>query len=382
MRLLGFHIRNTSTEVSESLFDSLTEFLDRVRIALLRMTMRVPGIKPIYADRSVRLGVSFVFFSIIYLLMSLKWSMMLLVIGPMILGYPHLVASYRFLQGSLTGMRWNTQTVFQIFAVLTLASLGLRFVAPEFIAMPKWPYATWEIGLSALAIGLIALKMESINDVLISVLAIAMITGVLKLAWHDPLAFVGIALMAHNWVAFGHWFISAKDRRNRVTAILATCLFAFVHALVFLGHLDSWMAISEFKFLSTQSFEVRGWALAPWSSSPVVWDRMIVLYTFGLSMHYFVWLQAIPQCLDQNTKPNSFRRSLEQLRRDCGGRTTIILAFGALALLALWFFTSIAGRFYFGLALLHGWLELAFLIVAVSTAIVNFLRLPKNIFNK
>lgn len=44
-----------------------------------------------------------------------------------------------------------------------------------------------------------------------------------------------------------------------------------------------------------------------------------------LSMHYFIWLRAIPQCLDKKSVPNSFRRSLELLRQDCGPTVTTFL---------------------------------------------------------
>jgi hypothetical protein len=347
--------------------------LDRARIAMLRVTMKSEWLRQIYCNRAYRLGINYLFLFGIYLLISLQWSVVLLVLGPLILGYPHLIASYRFLQrpGSVLMLRWDSAKVFRIFLLLTGVSLIIRFGVSGMEAMPKLPYGTWEILLSLSALGIVGLKMTSLRHVLIAAMTLAIVGGILKLAWWNPLAFVGFALIFHNWVAFGHWFLCAKDTENRVVAVLAALLFAWIHYFIFAGYLDSWISFPNFNFLSTQSFEVKGWALAPWSSEPKMWDRALVLYAFGLSLHYFIWLRAIPQSLDHKSVPNSFRRSLDLLKIDCGPKVTALLFAGAAALLALWFFTPYMGRIYFGIAMLHGWLELTFLIVAFSSMVLK-----------
>jgi hypothetical protein len=298
----------------------------------------------------------------------------MLILGPLVLGYPHLVASYRFAQKSASGLslRWTTTIVFRFFIFLTVGSLVIRFVLPHMMNLPQLPYGTWEILLSLSALAVVKIRLNSIFDVLVGAMTLLLTAGVLKLAWHNPLAFVGIALIFHNWVAFGHWFFAAKDSKNRLLALAATGIFALIHVVMIAGYFDQWIAFPEISFLSSRSFEIRGWALAPWTSDPMMWNRIIVLYAFGLSIHYFIWLQAIPQCLDQKSVPNSFRNTLQQLRKDCGPKTTsVLLIVGAVVAFAMWFHTALAGRIYFGIAMLHGWLEMVFLMIALSAYLLK-----------
>lgn len=346
--------------------NSLVQPLDYLRIAALRLFMKNPMLRQVYCDRASRLGFNFLLLCGLYLVISIKWSIVLLVLGPMVLGYPHLVASYRFLQKSnwRLSLRFNTAQVFRVFLFLTGVSLFIRFIGSKLSFVPELPYGSWEILLSIAALGLIKFKIISIRHILVILLTLLLAGLVLNVAWHSPMAFVGFALIFHNWVAFGYWFLSAKDFKNRIVVVLATTLFALIHLLIFNGFFDAWISFPNFNILSTQSFEASGWVLASWSKDPLIWNRMIVIYTFGLSLHYFVWLRAIPQNLDKKAVPNSFRRSFEQLRKDCGANTTIILFTVGLVALAIWLFTSVAGPIYFGLAMLHGWLEFIFLIVA------------------
>lgn len=300
--------------------------------------------------------------------------MALLILGPLLLGYPHLVASYRFVQRSASGvnLRWDSVKVFRFFLFLTATSLLIRFVVPQFIDVPKLPYGVWEILLSLSVLALLKIKIDSIYDWLVVFLTLSMVTGIIALASNDPLAFVGFALIFHNWVAFGHWFFAAKDTKNKLVVMAAIVIFAIIHYFVILGFFDTWISFPELSFLSSRSFEVKGWALAPWTNDAMMWNRVIVLYAFGLSMHYFVWLQAIPQCLDQKSVPTSFRNTLQELRKDCGPKTAAtLLVLGLITALAMWFHTASAGRIYFGIAMLHGWLEMVFFAIGLSFVIVK-----------
>ncbi len=341
----------------------LIQALDRFRIAILRLTLKNLLVRHNYADKSRRLGLSFLFLTSLYLLVSLKWSLVLLVFGPVVLGYPHLVASYRFLNRSVGIFVTDRAKIFKIFLFLTSLSLVIRFLAPKVLVLPDVPYGFWEIILSIAALAFLDVKLRSIHHWLGLLLAGASLFAVIRLAWWDPLAFVGFALIFHNWVAFGHWICASKKWEEKLVSYSATLVFAIIHFSILYGLLDNWISMPNLEFISTQSFEIRGWVLAPWSQNPMVWDRMIVLYAFGLSLHYFIWLQAIPQTLDKNVMPNSFQKSLEKIKSDCGPKTVSVLALGGIVALFVWAFTPWFGQIYFGIAMLHGWLELAFLIV-------------------
>lgn len=368
MRILEYQNKNIATSFINSAVIQTTRQLDRARVASLRFTLKFELLRLIYCDRALRLGLNYLILCALYLAISLRFSIVLLVLGPMLLGYPHLIASYRFLQNPKLNLKtgWDTTRIFQVFLILTLFSLAIRFLGPHLGPLPTLPYGTWEIVLSLTLFTILKTSLNSLRAFLPMALTFAVIGAVLTLSWKSPLAFVGIALIFHNWVAFGHWIFSAKDAKNRWVALAATLIFALIHIFIFLGFFDSWISISQFNFLSSQSFEVRGWTLAPWSNEPIMWDRAVVLYAFGLSLHYFIWLRAIPQNLDHKSVPNSFRQSLEKLKADCGPKTTVLLFSGGFLALALWLFTSFAGRIYFGVAMLHGWLEFVVLITASS----------------
>lgn len=373
MRILTFQNKPIESGLTEISMTNLTRPLDRLRVALLRVILKNSILRHVYRDRALRLGFNFVALCILYLTVSSKWPILLLVTGPLVFGYPHLVASYRFLQKPKVKLRlgWSSPDVFRLFVLLTLISLGIRFVAPLFIKTPQVPYGTWEILLSVSALGIVRLKLNSIRPILVAALTVLSIGAVLKVAWIDPLAFVGIALIFHNWVGYGHWYLAAPDAKTRIVVVTSTLIFALIHYLVFAGFLDPLISISDVRFLSTRSFEVSGWTLASWSLEPKMWDRALVLYAFGLSLHYFIWLRAIPQSLDKNFVPNSFRRSLELLRADCGPKMTVLLISAAVLIIGIWIFSPAAGPIYFGVAMLHGWLELIFLVVAFYSNILK-----------
>ena len=112
------------------------------------------------------------------------------------------------------------------------------------------------------------------------------------------------------------------------------------------------------------SLRTTGWYLASWTSDPMIWYRLVVIYTFGLSIHYFVWLKAIPESGMANENPNPFRLSLEKLREDTGNRTLIFILLVALATFGVYAVSTVWGaRVYFASAAMHGWFEISFLLL-------------------
>lgn len=337
----------------------MTRPLDQIRVAMLRLLLQSRFLRKVYSDRALRLGLNYISLYAVYLLISLKFSIVLLFLGPLLLGYPHLIASYRFVQKTGFPLQWKSAKVFQLFLFLTSVSLVIRFAEGKYFDLPELPYGAWEILLSLVALGI--LKLDSWRNLPAILITIVSTLILLKWAWNYPLAFVGVALILHNWVGYGHWILAAKKAQEKAIVIGAIILFAITHWFILAGYFDQWISVSELSFFSTKSFQVSGWALAPWTTDPTVWNRMIVLYAFGLSLHYFVWLRAIPQSLELNSSPNSFRRSLILLKKDCGPVLTYLLFVGVVVAAVIVLFTGYAGRIYFGVAMLHGWLELTFL---------------------
>ena len=110
--------------------------------------------------------------------------------------------------------------------------------------------------------------------------------------------------------------------------------------------------------------------IAPWAQDWVgsewILYHCVVAYAFGQSMHYFVWLKAIPDQHHTSEAPTSFRQSLRLLQVDFGRKSVLVGAGLILLSLAAWAFVLFpqARALYFALAAYHGYLELAGLGVA------------------
>ena len=127
--------------------------------------------------------------------------------------------------------------------------------------------------------------------------------------------------------------------------------------------MDAWIALTDGGQLYGGGSGITGWFLASWSNDAAIWNRAVVLYAFGLSLHYFVWIKAIPESLSVLDRPNSFRASLGHLRRDLGRNTLALSACVAGAGMLVWSLSfPLGSAIYFDLALLHAWVELFFLI--------------------
>ena len=127
--------------------------------------------------------------------------------------------------------------------------------------------------------------------------------------------------------------------------------------------------------ISLRDSDVPGWLLSPWSKSPDVWSRMIVLYSFGLSIHYFIWLKAIPETASAHQNTNSWKETFRLSKQICGTRTFDLLLFFAVISTGVWLYNHPLGKLiYFRVAGLHGWTEATLLIVTAASGIVNIVQ--------
>jgi hypothetical protein len=265
----------------------------------------------------------------------------LLAFGPMIFGYPHLIASYRFTP------ELKSYGLFMVMTVFAVALHLSKFGAPL-------PFGVWQIVVATLTVMIVRRGHWS---------AILVCAVLVKLAWLDPLLFVGGSLLLHNWVAFFYWIKVSRTQTRRNVAVLATLLFFVIHALVLSGRLDGWIPLTDGQVHFAGTAENTAWMLASWSSEAVVWYRFLVLYVFGLAIHYFVWLRAIPESRKRGEHPSSFRLIAQDLEASLGKKTLIFTLCLCVGGMVLWFISKPLGaQVYFELAILHGSLELMFLL--------------------
>lgn len=193
---------------------------------------------------------------------------------------------------------------------------------------------------------------------------LALILPLTLCLWRWPLGTTGILILAHNVVGFIYWIHACRDRADRGVAWAALGLFALVNVVIFAGALDAVYAlVARHVSLPTAGLthEAMGKLLFPWSDDRDLLMRGIAAFAFGQSVHYFVWMKAIPDQHHRLEMPTSFRQSLKLLGEDFGPRVALALVYGVAASMALWVVLDlkVAREAYFLIAGFHGYVEIA-----------------------
>lgn len=321
--------------------NAVVQSLDFCRVSLLRVTLKPKSLRALYSQTHTRLAVGLLLSTVFFLPLAVLRPELLLAFGPMIFGYPHLISSYRFTP------ELKSYGLFLVMTALAIVLHVSKFGAPL-------PFGVWQIVVATLTLMIVRRGPWW---------AILVCAGLVKLAWMEPLIFVGGSLLLHNWVAFFYWIKVCRTKARRHVAVLSTLLFGLIHVLVLSGHLDGHAHF-------TGNTENTAWMLASWSSEPVVWYRFLVLYVFGLSVHYFVWLRAIPESRKVSEHPSSFRLIAQDLQTSLGKKALIFTLCVCAGGVLLWLISMPLGaQVYFEIAILHGSLELMFLLSVKRKAI-------------
>ena len=341
--------------------DMLVHYLDLLRAYILRLTLKPVLFRHLYGQVHWRLGAGMILNTAVYLPLALFKPALLLALGPLIFGYPHIVASYRYVQ----------KNSYHLFILMTIVAITLHLSGVGFAHIKQLPFGVWQIVVATFAL-IISRLVSKRTNVLEIVACVLLCIGLVRLAWLDPLIYVGGTLILHNWIAYIYWIMASKEKKRRAVAVFSTLIFLLIHILVLTGHLDSLIPIKNGEILFERESKMVGWYLASWTADPVVWYRFLVLYTFGLSMHYFVWLRAIPESLNKAEHPNCFRLNLKNLRRDLGIKTLIFSMLLIIVGYTIWLFNFQLGTsIYFEIAILHGSLEVMFLVPRILNPFVR-----------
>ncbi|MBY0517300.1 MAG: hypothetical protein K2P81_10345 [Bacteriovoracaceae bacterium] len=321
--------------------NAIVQSLDFCRVSLLRLTLRPRFFRTLYAQAHTRLAVGMLLVTALFLPIAFLKPEILLAFGPLIFGYPHLISSYRF-----TPELKN----FALFLFMTAVAVALHL---SHVGAPL-PFGVWQIVVATVTLMISRKGQWS---------AILVCAALVKLAWMEPLIFVGGSLLLHNWVAFFYWIKVSRNSARRTVAILATLLFLAIHLLVLMGNFDGWIPLNNGNVHFAGNAQNTAWMLASWSNDVIVWYRFLVLYVFGLSVHYFVWLRAIPESRKVGEHPSSFRLIYQDLKASIGEKVflfTLALSAGGIV---LWLISlPLGAQVYFEIAILHGSLELMFLL--------------------
>jgi hypothetical protein len=325
------------------------EPLDRARTALFVRALRFEPLRPLLLAKRRRIPALLLAHAAVAFVLSVFAPTLLLVLGPLLLGVPHLLADIRYLvlrpRFAAPARRWLLGGC--------VVLLGVRLAELTFaVSLSRYelPLAVFWVGGCAL---LGAQRLRDPRLIAMSVL----LTAFGAAAWFHP-SYLKMALShGHNALAVAVWaFAFCPARRIGLAIFLLLAAITFVLLLTPLAGLGLQHGI-------VQSFGLHSLAvvdqLAPFARSLPLALGVVAAFAFLQSLHYAVWLHAIPQEVTRGEGTLSFRMSFRALRSDLG------LAGGALSTLLV-VTVPVCGvlaplrtqAVYLSLASFHAYLEL------------------------
>jgi len=163
---------------------------------------------------------------------------------------------------------------------------------------------------------------------------------------------------AHNAIGVAVWW-AWRPRTTRLHWV-TLALFLGGSALILLGAFGPLVAwTGGFSPVGRLTAQELAFGLSPYPFGAIAM-RLLVLYAFGQSVHYIVWLRLLPEDDRPSPTPRSFTQSYRALRADVGSLILWIAALGCVAF-AVWAAIDVgrARNGYLQIAFFHGYLELA-----------------------
>lgn len=278
----------------------------------------------------------------------------LYVLGPVLLGVPHVVSDLRYLLVRRAPPRaWVAACV-----ALSAALLALRAAIELHLRHALAP--SLEVGLGALWVALGAAfgaraSSAPRRGALALSLAVTALAGAAAVA--HPLTAQRALLHAHNLVGLAAWVL--LFRRARRSALIPLSLIAVALALFAWGPAIAWSL--RHGAVSALGAHILTAADAVSPSLPGdLGVRLAFAYVFLQSVHYAAWLAWIPQEDLAAEGSVSFRASARSLSRDLGpAGVAFAAACSAAVLLAAFAAVHRARSAYLSLATFHVYFELA-----------------------
>jgi hypothetical protein len=333
-----------------ALSETLILPLDRARAAIFTRASRVRVLRPLVLKKARRVPALLLAHAGLALLLALFAPTFLLIVGPLLLGVPHLVSDVR--QLVLRPRLPKLARPMLLYGSLGL--LGARLL--EEAGVPGMARA--ELGLAgALVLGAIALASAGARAWrVLSAVAVALSLVTCALVWPQKSRL--LLGHGHNLVALALW-AALYARRARSTLLVVSVVTGLAALLV--GSPLAWFC---FQHGAQSAFGLHGLAaadtLAPGVQSAPLALGIVASFAFLQAVHYAVWLHAIPQQATRGDATLSFRMSFRALRADLGRlglagvvSATLLVALGG-ALAPLW-----TKSLYLSLSAFHGYLELA-----------------------
>ncbi len=330
-----------------SLTEGVLSPLDRTRTAFFVRALRVQALRPWLVVKRRRVPALLLAHALVAAVLATLWPTLLLIVGPLLLGVPHVVADVRYLvvRPALAPRLRVTLLagcgVLLLVRVLELAGLAARV---ELACAAVW----------IAAVGVAAARRPGTRSLIVAgAAALAMFAAML---WPNPTRLV--LAHAHNLVAIGIWALAFCGSWRRGLAVGAIILTIAVVLLV------SPLAWWGFRHGVPSGFGLHAFAaadtLAPHVANVPLALGLVASFAFLQSVHYALWLHAIPQEATRGEGTLSFRMTYRGLLDDFGKPALALVALAtALVLVAGCVAPLRTQATYLSLSAFHGYLELA-----------------------
>jgi len=335
------------------------DVLDRMRRAAFALAWKSSALAFILEKRARRIEARAAAAITFALTLSIVAPALMLAIGPVVFGVPHVASEVRYLV-----VRRGLGRGFVGAVVLLCASIASLRVAASLTNAPIF-FARAEVAVGLAFIlsgGILALARGGQRSRF--VLIFTMIGAAASLAFLHPIFARLFFVHVHNFGALVLWMAFFRKKRGLPWLVL-TLLVGSV-ALLVSGVTVPWTTrIGALHSFGVDVADVAGW-LTPGVAARVAVPLALV-HAFSDSVHYTTWLSVIPEEESRAEGSLTFRMTVRSLVADFG-RVGVALVFGALAIVLICAAVNLAATraLYFSIAGFHGYLELAILAYVIT----------------
>jgi hypothetical protein len=311
--------------------------------------LRIAPLRAVLVEKKRRVPALLLLHASAALVLSVLAPTLLLVAGPLVLGVPHLLSDVRYLvlRPSLPrrARAWLLGGAALLLGLRAVALFGLATVLRYELPLA----ALWVVGSA----GLGAARLRDVRLLVVAVLAAAF-AGVASVAPGTVRLFMA---HAHNALAVAVWALAFCQARGRALTVVGALSGAVV---MLLTTPLAWLGFQHgvVQTLGLHSF-LAAEQLAPFVRDTPLALGVVASFAFLQSVHYAVWLHAIPQEATRGEGTLSFRMSGRALKSELG-RWGAALAMLVVVAVPVWglVYPLRTQAIYLSLATFHGYLEL------------------------
>lgn len=336
--------------------------LDFYRARILKESLKVSFFKNLFNSRADRI----LMFSILtlgfYFFVAQFFPMWVLLIGPVMWGIPHLISSLRY---SSFAFEYSGRNKFFSFQYLVWLGVFAYRIAVDIYHIPLFLSSTPLMfeGICLLLSFLYLTYLDGRISVS-SFTSLGLLIGLLLSTFFHPIETALVLFIGHNYVALLPWYKSCQTKKDRTAFWAFTALYIALSVAIYFGAIDP-----VYRYFSpSASIEFLGWnyfdIVASFGALPEdhdFWFRIVSLFAFSQSVHYFIWMKAVPENYIPQQNPQTFQWSFDKLTNDFGISSVYFLLALVLIGVGFWFVFEfqMARLVYFAFASYHGFMEIS-----------------------